>query len=65
MIVESIFSIPGVGKWVLDSILGRDFPVVQAYMLLAVVIIATANLVVDLSYAVLDPRIRFGGRQVA
>ncbi|MCY4109912.1 MAG: ABC transporter permease [Chloroflexi bacterium] len=65
VIVESIFSIPGVGKWVLDSILGRDFPVVQAYMLLAVVIIATANLVVDLSYAVLDPRIRFGGRQVA
>ena len=60
VIVESVFSIPGLGKWVVDAISARDYPAIQAYMLFAVAVVVLANLLVDLSYAWLDPRIRLG-----
>lgn len=60
VVVETIFAWPGVGKLVVDAILARDFPVVQAFVLLAATFFVLANLLVDLSYLVLDPRIRLG-----
>ncbi len=59
ILTETIFSWPGIGKWVYDAILGRDYPVVQGGTLLIAVVFVFANLLVDLSYAFLDPRIHY------
>jgi ABC-type dipeptide/oligopeptide/nickel transport system permease component len=60
VVVETIFSWPGVGKWAVDGILHRDMPILRAFILVMGVIFVLANLVVDLAYAWLDPRIRPG-----
>ncbi|HNX46837.1 MAG TPA: ABC transporter permease [Anaerolineaceae bacterium] len=59
VLTETIFSWPGIGKWVYDSILGRDYPIVQGVTLLIAIIFLVVNLLVDLSYALLDPRISY------
>lgn len=59
VLTETIFSWPGIGKWVYDSILGRDYPIVQGVTLLIAIIFLLVNLSVDLSYAILDPRITY------
>ncbi len=59
VVLEYIFSIPGMGSFLLNSINNRDYPVVQAIVLLFAVIVVVANLLVDLLYAVIDPRIRY------
>ncbi len=59
-VVESVFSWPGVGKLLVDAITNRDFPIIQGCALTAAVIIVLVNLLVDISYAYLDPRIRYG-----
>jgi len=59
VLTETIFSWPGIGKWVYDSILGRDYPIVQGVTLLIAIIFLMVNLLVDISYAVLDPRISY------
>jgi len=59
VLTETIFSWPGIGKWVYDSILGRDYPIVQGVTLLIAIIFLMVNLAVDLSYAILDPRISY------
>ncbi len=59
VLTETIFSWPGIGKWVYDSILARDYPIVQGVTLLIAVIFLLVNLLVDLSYALLDPRIKY------
>ena len=64
VIVESIFSWPGVGKYAVDSIFLRDFPVIQGFVLYMGLIFLLVNLAVDLSYRWLDPRLHFG-RQAA
>ncbi len=58
-IVEQIFHIPGVGRNFVDAILARDYPMIMASVLLYAAVVAIANLLVDVSYAVLDPRIRY------
>lgn len=58
-IIETIFFWPGVGKLVVDAIYQRDFPVIQACALIASILFVFANLVVDILYAYLDPRIRY------
>ncbi len=58
VITESIFSIPGLGRWAVDSILQRDFPVVQAVCLLMAFGVLFVNLATDFVYAFIDPRIR-------
>lgn len=58
MIVEQIFAIPGVGKLMMDSISYRDFPTVRGCILLLALSFSLVNLVVDLIYAMVDPRIR-------
>lgn len=57
VIVENVFSWPGVGRLVVNAIGARDYPVVQAAVILLAVILLTANLLVDLLYTVVDPRI--------
>ncbi|HOE35500.1 MAG: ABC transporter permease [Chloroflexi bacterium] len=59
VLTETIFSWPGIGKWVYDSILGRDYPIVQGVTLLIAIIFLLVNLLVDISYALLDPRISY------
>ena len=62
VIVETIFAWPGIGKFVLDSIFDRDYPVIQGFVVFMGTVFLLVNLVVDLSYAALDPRIRLEGR---
>jgi len=59
VLTETIFSWPGIGKWVYDAILGRDYPIVQGGTLLIAIIFVFFNLLVDISYAFLDPRIHY------
>lgn len=59
VIMESIFGLPGMGKFLFDALLQRDYPVVQGVNLLLASIIVMMNLVTDLTYALIDPRIRY------
>jgi peptide/nickel transport system permease protein len=59
VITESIFNWPGVGRLLLDSMLRRDFPVVQGGVVMVAAVFALVNLLTDLVYAVVDPRIRY------
>jgi peptide/nickel transport system permease protein len=59
VIIEWIFGIPGMGQFLVEAIVQRDYPVIQGINLVIVVIIVASNLAVDLVYAVLDPRIRY------
>ncbi len=59
VLTETIFAWPGIGKWVYDAILARDYPIVQGGTLLIAVVFVLVNLLVDLSYAALDPRIHY------
>lgn len=58
VVTETVFSWPGMGKLLIDSIVTLDRPVVVAYLMLTVVFLALLNLVVDIAYTVLDPRVR-------
>jgi len=60
ILTETIFGWPGIGRWVYDSIQLRDYPVVQGVTLLIALVFVFVNLLVDLSYAFIDPRIRYG-----
>jgi peptide/nickel transport system permease protein len=60
IIMESIFVLPGVGKYMLDAITWRDYPAIQGINLVFASLLITINLIVDLLYAVFDPRIRYG-----
>ena len=62
VVTETIFSWPGVGKLIIDSITSLDRPVMVGYLVLVAFLFVTINLVVDLTYALLDPRLRRGGR---
>jgi peptide/nickel transport system permease protein len=60
ILTETIFAWPGVGRLVVDAIFARDYPLVQGAVLVIAIVFVLVNLVVDLSYAYLDPRIRYG-----
>ncbi len=62
-IVESIFMWDGVGKMAVDAINMRDYPIIQAYVMWMAIIYVLVNLITDLSYRFLDPRIRLGGME--
>ena len=59
VIIESVFNLPGVGKLLVDSVFQRELQTVQAIGIMLAVGVALTNLVVDVSYAFLDPRIRY------
>ena len=58
ILTETIFSWPGIGKWMVDSVFRRDYPVIQGGLLLIAGIIMVVNLIVDLLYGLINPRIR-------
>jgi peptide/nickel transport system permease protein len=60
ILTETIFAWPGMGRLVVDAIFARDYPVVQGTVLVIALLFVVVNLLVDLSYAYLDPRIRYG-----
>ena len=60
-VIETVFTLPGLGRLVVDSILARDYPVVQGCLLFTAVIYVAVNLVVDLCYPLLDPRVAAEG----
>ena len=59
MVTEVVFSWPGVGRLLTQALLGRDFPVVMGALMILVVIVIVANLLADLAYGLLDPRVRY------
>jgi peptide/nickel transport system permease protein len=63
VVTESIFSWPGVGKMLIDAIAVLDRPLIVAYLIFVVVMFVTLNLLIDILYSFLDPRVRVGGAQ--
>ena len=60
IVTETVFGWPGLGRYLVASIAARDFPVIQAVILLSALAFVLINLMVDLLYGYLDPRIRYG-----
>ena len=60
VLVETVFNIPGMGRLMVDAILNKDYTVVQGEVLLIAVVVMLGNLLVDISYGWIDPRVRYG-----
>ena len=60
VVIEEVFSLPGIGRLLIQSISQRDYPVVQVSVLSIGLLLITANIVIDVIYAYLDPRIKYG-----
>jgi peptide/nickel transport system permease protein len=59
ILVETVFAWPGIGQLIFQGIVYRDFPVIQAVVMLTALIVVTVNFIVDIIYAYVDPRIRY------
>jgi peptide/nickel transport system permease protein len=59
VVTEALFSLPGMGLLLTQAVLNRDYPMVQGGLLLVTAFLVTVNILVDLLYAVLDPRVRY------
>lgn len=59
IIIEQVFAIPGIGRLLLSSIIGRDLPVVQTIIMIISIVVISVNYIADISYKYIDPRIRF------
>jgi peptide/nickel transport system permease protein len=59
IVVETVFAVPGIGSFGIDAIIKRDYPQVQAFVLVGALIFVLANLMVDFLYSVIDPRIQY------
>ena len=62
MVTETVFAWPGMGKLIIDSVYILDRPVIVAYLIVIVMLFITINLIVDILYSVIDPRIRTRAR---
>ena len=59
ILTETVFARPGVGTWLSEAIFNRDYPVLQGGILFLAIVFVLVNLLVDISYAVINPRIRY------
>lgn len=59
VITETVFNIPGIGRLVVDAVLGRDYPIIQGVILVFSGVYVLINLAIDIAYVLLDPRIRY------
>lgn len=59
ILTETVFSWPGIGKWIYDAISSRDYPIIQGGVVFVAFVFVIVNLLVDLSYALIDPRIQY------
>jgi peptide/nickel transport system permease protein len=59
ILTETVFAYPGMGSWLRDAIFNRDYPVLQGGILFLAMVFVLVNLIVDVLYAVLNPRIRY------
>ena len=59
LVVESVFALPGIGNLMLTAIFNRDFPVVQGVTMVFAILVVSVNLLTDVAYSLLDPRVRF------
>jgi peptide/nickel transport system permease protein len=59
VLTETVFAYPGMGSWLRDAIFNRDYPVLQGGILFLALVFVLVNLIVDLSYAIINPRIRY------
>ena len=59
ILTETVFEYPGMGSWLRDAIFNRDYPVLQGGILFLAVVFVVVNLLVDISYAIFNPRIRY------
>ena len=60
ILTETVFAWPGIGKWIYDAIQSRDYPIVQGGVVFVAFVFVIVNLLIDLSYALIDPRIQYG-----
>ena len=63
LLVETVFNWPGLGRLAFESVLRRDYPMLLGLLITTTVIVIVANLLTDLVYRVIDPRIRIGGKR--
>ena len=61
VITETVFAWPGMGKLIIEAIYNLDRPIIVAYLMIIVLIFVTLNLIVDITYSLLDPRVRIKG----
>jgi peptide/nickel transport system permease protein len=59
VIIESVYNVPGIGQWFYTAIQSRDYTAVQAIAIIVAFVVILSNLLVDITYAYLDPRIRY------
>ena len=62
VLTETVFAWPGMGTWLVDAIRNRDYPVLQGGILFVAIVVVLVNLLVDVSYGLINPRIRLAGR---
>src|ERR671928_82811 len=60
VVTETVFNLPGVARFLVQAILWRDYPIVQTLVMFIAIVVILSNLLVDLLYGVLDPRVRYG-----
>ena len=60
IVTETVFNIPGVARFLVEAIRWRDYPMVQNLVMFIALVVVTVNLIVDLTYMFVDPRIRYG-----
>jgi peptide/nickel transport system permease protein len=60
VVTETVFNLPGVARFLVQAILWRDYPIVQNLVMFIAVVVIASNLLVDMLYGVLDPRVRYG-----
>ena len=60
VVIETVFNIPGVARFLVEAVRWRDYPMVQNLVMFIAIVVVTVNFIIDMLYAALDPRIKYG-----